>query len=203
MAKTEEKKELVRTSRGTISFPYLVKADEGRQYSDGKFKADLMIPLETFKKEGKAMVDAILAVAEAHFGKKLGMTEFKHPLKNLANDEDVPERFRNCMMLRAKSQFKPSVYAPNFVNGKPVELPDVEIAKIKGGDIVRFIVNFYAYEQSGGGVAAGLQGVQFVKVGDAIGQGKTREISLLEDEGETEDVIDTKSKDDGFGFATS
>lgn len=201
MAKTEVKKELIYTCRGTLSFPYLVKADEGRQYSDGKFKGDLIIPGDVWKAEGKKIVDAILAVAEAHFGKKLKISEFKNPLKLLGADETVPERFKNCVLLKAKSKFKPTVYGANKVNDKFPELNEADVAKIKGGDIVRFIVNFYPYEQSGGGVAAGLQGIQFIKVGDAIGQGKTKEISLLEDQGETEDTV--APTDDGFGFATT
>lgn len=200
MVEKDNKKELIYTCRGTISFPYLSKPDTGRTYSDDKFKGDLIIDPETWKKEGKPMVDAILKVAEMHFGKKLKITEFKSPLTIMGAGDDVPERFKNSIMLRAKSKFKPTGYGPNKVEGKFPELTPEQVAAIKGGDTLRLIVNLYGYSQSGGGIAAGLNGYQFIKVGDPMGQGKTRELSLLEDSGETEDVIETN--DGGFGFST-
>lgn len=181
MSKTEVVRATAYTPKGIISYPFLVAPDTGRQYSSNKYTCDFFIKKDVFKKEGKPIVEAILEAAKAFYGKPVKMSEFTHPLKDCAGDEDLPEILRDCYKIRAKSVLKPEIVGPRKENNAWKPLTEEQVKAIKGGDIVRLVINFYPYKQSGGGIAAGLQLVQFIQEGEALGQGKAATLAILED----------------------
>ena len=167
----KKKKNLIATPVGRLNFVYLTDPDVGREYSDDKFKVDLLFPKETWKEEGKELKKAVIKTAQAHFG-DTGITKLSHlshhPFKD--GDDKNPDSpsskpYVGHMYITAKSDFKPMVVKPD---GKTV-MSDEEVAKVKSGDYARLVVAPYGYNQQGGGITLGLNVVQFYKEGEALG----------------------------------
>lgn len=170
----EKKRYVLWTPVGRISFPQLDTPDTGRENSDNKYKADLLINKATFQKEGKAITDAIMAVGKAKFGDKFDLKsgKYKHPVKDMDKDDDVQEMYKGMIHIRAKNKVKPEVYHPTKNSaGQFGKFTDEEIRKIKGGDWVRFYVNLWAYDNVAKGVGMSLIAVQFWKADTAFGGG--------------------------------
>lgn len=162
---------------GIINFPYLITADSGRPMSDNKWKMDFYISKDKFKTDGKPLVDAVLQVARAYFGKPtISLKDFKNPFVDTDTLTNVDARLKGHVRLRVKSTFKPLVVGP----GKE-ELSEDAIKNIKGGDLCRFVGVAYPYSQQGGGVTIGLNVVQFVRSGDALGGGASAMLSLIDE----------------------
>lgn len=89
-------------------------------------------------------------------------TKIKSTLKYIdANDENAPEYARGCWRIAGKNKDKPGVVDAGV---QPMDADAVK--KIKAGDWAKLILSFYSYTAEGSsGVAAGLQGVQFIKPG--------------------------------------
>lgn len=164
---------------GRISYPFLAKADEGREYSDGAWKFDYLVPSETWKKEGKRVTEAILEVARDLTGNpKLKYEEIKkHPIKDLSLDPKVDPKMKDYVMMRCKNKNN----QPLIVDINKKEMSQEAITKIKGGDWCEAIVTVYSYSQSGGGVTFGLDVVRFVKEGESFGSGAAKHLGLLDD----------------------
>lgn len=200
MAKKE--RVVLATPVGRLSFPMLTKKDEGRKYSDGKFKTDLLIPKDVWKKEGKPLMEAVLKVAAAHFGKAVKLKDFKHPFKDCDENPKALAYMKGHIMIRAKSSSAPLIVGPDR---KPIT--GEALAALKGGDYARLSVSVYAYEQQGGGVTLGLEAVQFRNAGEAFGQGKEASLSVLDemevplDEAFAEGAETKEEADDSLSFA--
>jgi hypothetical protein len=202
MAKTVAKKEeyvTVYSPLGILSYPYLTKPDTGRKESSNKYSAEIYVAKSTWVKEGKQMVDDVLKVARKFFNNpKLKLSEFKGPFTDMDNATDSkgkkiePEEWqKGTIRIRAKAgaEYKPTVIGPRKdpeTDKFPV-LTDEQVSNIKGGDYVRLIGTVYGYSQQGGGIAIGLNFVQFGKEGKALGQGKMAQIKDL---GEIEVEVD-------------
>lgn len=176
MAEVKKEKVRIVTPLGRISFPSIVKPDEGRQYSDGKYKADLIIDKGVFKLQGAALREAVLKVAQEGFGKKLELSAFKNPFHDCDKKDGCPEFMKNSVQIRAKS-----TYAPLIVDANKKEMSMEDREKIKGGDYCRFLVTVFHYSQSSGGVSLALNVVQFVKSGEAFGSGKDAMLSMIDE----------------------
>lgn len=182
-AATKPQKVLVRTSCGQISFPFFAKPDTGREFSDDRYKLDLLFKKSTWKEEGKELRLAIIREAQRFFEdpdiKSLGQIP-KHPIKD--GDEKDPEKpaskaYAGCYYIHLKSDYKPTVLKPD---GK-TEMTAEEIESIKGGDYARCVASVYGYSKGpNSGVGMGLQLVQFWKEGEAFGGGsKAASMELL------------------------
>lgn len=198
--KEEDKHVTVVTPIGILSFPFLVKPDIGRQNSSLKFSGELFVPKSVFTTEGKDMIAAVTNVArEFHGDKKLQLKDIQSPFKDMDTEKDAEEWQKGTIRIRAKAgkkdmteadwnRYRPTVIAPRKnEKGEFPRLSPEEVAAIKGGDECRFICSVYGYSQQGGGVALGLNFVQFAKAGKALGQGKMKQVEAL---GEIEVGID-------------
>lgn len=187
-AKKKSERVHVMTPVGRLVYPYLHKPDEGRQYSDGKFKTDIIFPKETWKEEGIHLVKAIVQVGREYFGNpKLQLKDFKNPIKD--GDEKSLEHYKGHYVITPKSQFKPEIVGPD-----KQKFTDDRIERIKGGDYARLVVSVFPYEQQGGGVTLGLDVVQFAKEGEALGGGRTAQIEMLDEI--SADLADLDDEDD-------
>lgn len=211
--KKEKEYLTVYTPLGRLSYPYLVKPDTGRKESSNKYSAEIYVPKAVWMKEGKPVVDAILKVAREYFkDPKLALADFKSPLTDMDKERDVKDYQKGTIRIRAKASSlftpsdptdrKPIVIGPqkNPDSNKFDPWTDEQVTKIKGGDYVRLICSPYGYSQQGGGVAFGLNFVQFGKEGPALGEGKMKSIEAL---GEIEvevdspdEMVDTEEDDD-------
>lgn len=186
----------VTTPIGTFSYPNLLEPDSGRQYSDDKYKTDLLFKEKDFKTDpaAKALREAILKVGRR--GTKdpnATLSDFKHPLRRtseMGEKYSENERTKNCIVIRAKTEYDPIV-----IDAQKNEMDAEAVKKIKGGDEGRLIVSVFWYDQQGGGVALGLTIVQWLKSGEALGGGRQALIDEL-DEIEIEDIEDVETDDD-------
>ncbi len=213
MAKKEKEYTNITTPIGLCSFPYLAKPDTGRKESSNKYSCEIYVPKTVWAKEGKPVVDAILKVAREFFDdpKIKSLAKFKNPITDMDTQKDVKDYQKGTIRIRAKAS---SSFSPGGKDQKPVvvgprkdpetgkfpKLSDEEVAAIKGGDFVRLIGGVYGYSQQGGGIAIGLNFVQFAREGKAIGQGKMKQVEELEeievDVDSPEEMIDTESEED-------
>lgn len=173
MAKKIDRVRVV-TPTGRIVFPYLAEPDSGRQYSDGKYKVDILFPKSSWKEDGAELREQVLGVAQAYYGKKVKFADFKHPFKD--GDTKQQDYFKGHVYITAKSQFAPTVVGPD----KSV-FDKERIMKIKGGDYARLVVVVYPYDQSGGGVTLGLDIVQFSHEGEALSGGRAASMAMLDE----------------------
>lgn len=186
------------TPPGRVSYPFFTGPDVGRQYSDNKYKGDLLIPKAIFKEKGKELQDAVLQVGRDKFGTKFKLvgSPYKTPFKDTDKDDNLAEpALRNAIMIRAKATRQPMFIGPRKDgNGVFPTLSSEKVAAIKGGDWVLFNVGVFAYEQQGGGVTFGLNGVQFWKEGEGFGQGRSQLMKTAE-ELEEEELEDASNDD--------
>lgn len=212
MKKKEKKYTTIYTPIGIGAWLYLVKPDIGRKESSGKFSVELYVPKADFLKDGKDMVTAVTNVAREGLGnKKLNLNDIQNPFKDMDTVKDCPEWAKGTYRIRAKAgrkdmaeadwnNFRPTVIAPRKVDEKFPIYSLEQIKEIKAGDFMRLICSVYTYEQKGGGVALGLNFVQFVKEGKALGQGKMKAIENLDEVEVTvdspEEMFDTEESDD-------
>lgn len=214
MATAKKPREVLWTPAGRFSYPYLFSVDSGRQYSDDAYKTDLLIPKAIFKEKGRALQDAVLKVGREYFGPKFDLKsgKWRVPFKDTDTDDNVEnEAMKDCILIRAKSgprkmrdgkvkaAQRPLIIGPRKgEDGKFPALSEAEIADIKGGDWGVLNITVYPYDQSGGGVTFGLNAVQFWKVGDGFGQGRSK---LVETAAELEAEIEEASNDDAGAAA--
>jgi len=182
-AKDKPRKQLW-TPAGRISFPFIAMPDTGREYSDNKYKTDLLIRKEAFKEHGKALTDAVIEVGKAYFGDKFTLKgKWKTPFKDTDTDDKVVnEAMKNCILVRAKASKQPLIIGPRKnSDGKFPELSPEEVQALKGGDWCVLNVTVFPYDQSGGGIALGLNVVQFWKTDTGFGQGRSKVLDSAEE----------------------
>ena len=171
----------------TLKFPILrfgynsllaPKSFRGDPKQTPKFHLDIMIPKEIWAAEDfcKEFRQEVLRVYKAGSGKKeVKLNQIKHPA--LDGDTKNVEAYQNHILIRPKATTKPSV-VDNFRN----PMKDEQIALIKPGDYGVCILSVYYFDNMGGGVAAGLEVVQFARPGEPIGgANRTGLISSLEE----------------------
>lgn len=194
--KDKQEKVIVATPIGILSYPYLAAPDEGRAESSGKYSVNLYIPKTTFKKEGKQLVEAILKVGREFFeDDNLELEDFKNPIQDMDELDDLDQHEVGTIRIRAKSEYAPTVVGPQTSD----VFNEKRVKEIKGGDYARLVVYVYPYTQKGGGVTLGLNLVQFVKPGKALGQGITASLKVIDDveveADDPEDMVDTEDDD--------
>jgi len=175
----DDKKESTKvlTPMGRFSYPNLATPDEGRKYSDGKYKTDLLMTKEDFKVDGKALREMVLKVGRAFYNdESLALTDFWNPFKDMDKVEDIQDHEKGCVCITAKSDYPPAVFGPDK---EPLDAE--EIAAIKGGDYGRLIVSVYPFSHGDGGVTLALVGVQYARAGKAFGQGQKALLNMLDE----------------------
>jgi hypothetical protein len=148
------------TPIGTLSFPHLNKPDEGRRYSDGKYKATLLLP-----KKGVdlgPLKNAVLMCAKKKWPKVTKLDDIIHPFRD-GDLKDV-DGYKGCVYIACKSKRRPALV------GKMKE--EVDGDHFYGGCKARFIVSAMTYMQAGKpGVTLLLDAVQFAGEGERLGGG--------------------------------
>lgn len=158
----------VLTPIGRVSYPYLDKADEGREYSDGKYSVNILIPKEEWKEKGKEIMDAALSVARAYHDKpNAKLADFRLPFRDLAKSEKCPENKKGFIAIKARTKSAPIVMGPD----KKVFGPDEIKAKVVEGCYARMAITIAGYPQKPEGVTAFLGLVQYVRPGESFGEG--------------------------------
>lgn len=209
MVKPKEKKKYVNvtTPIGVGSWLYLIKPDIGRENSSNKFSAELYVPEATFMRDGKEMVATVLQTAREFFNdKKLNLKDIKSPFQKMDDlpDDKVQPWQKGTFRIRARAgrlnppmqesewdQFRPTIISPQKNADGKFEIFDMdEVKNVKAGDYLRFICSVYGYTNKGGGVALGLNFVQFVKEGKALGQGRMKQLEKLDEIEVTVDDVD-------------
>ena len=145
----------LRTGISTASFSYLREPDQGREFSDGKYKITLLI--DKADEEGlKIIRDACGKAAASEWPEGIP-TGLKSPVRDGAEKADKNPDFANYFMVTFKSQKAPALYD---AAGKPLA-GDVNIFS---GDTVRVAGAAGAYIAGGNkGVTLYLNGVQLVE----------------------------------------
>jgi hypothetical protein len=205
MAQAKKPRETLWTPAGRFSYPYLATPNTGGKYPDGAYKTDLLIPKPLFKEKGAALQAAVLKVGKEYFGDKFNFKgPWRHPFKDTDEDDKTEsDAMKNCILIRAKSgpqkdgtgriikpARQPMFIGPRMNAEKKFDpLTAEEIQNIKGGDWGLLNVTVYPYDQQGGGVTFGLNAVQFWKVGEGFGQGRSKLLETAEElEAEIEDA---------------
>jgi hypothetical protein len=158
------------TPIGRLSFPHLAKPDEGRQYSDSKFKGTLLLP-----KKGVdlgPLKTAALKCAQKKWPKITKLDEFVHPFRD--GDLKDAEGYKGCIYIVAKTKRRPKLI------GKMKEELDGD--HFYGGCKARFIVSAMTYMLAGKpGVTFLLDVVQFAGDGEKLGGGGSANVDALEE----------------------
>lgn len=135
MAKKEQKKVVkVVSPRGVVAYGYIHRPDSGGQFSDNKYKLDLVCDPDA--PELKEIEKKCKQAAKEKWGKV--PADLKLPF--IDGDEREQEEFHGKVILRPKSKFMPTV-----VDAKRQELP--EGVKVFSGDVVKFSAVLYPYEK--------------------------------------------------------
>lgn len=172
---------ILATPVGRCNYINLKEPDTGRQYSDNKFKLDLLFDMETWKNDAaaKALRAEVLKVAKKAIKKgvitklcgefegkdpksvdlkTLKLTHFANPFKK-GDDKDMSNEnyhcYKNTIFITPK---KKAELVEKFGREYPIVVgPDKkdwsldEVAKIKSGDHVRCSVSVYPYPHKDGG----------------------------------------------------
>ncbi len=152
-----------------LSFPHLFTPTSFQPGDEPKYKATFLIAKDD--PQIKVIEAAILEAAQAKFGaaKAAGIVKSirGNPNKFCFQDGDTKDYdgYEGMMAISASNKARPTLLdrAKNpltAADGKPY-----------AGCFVNGIVEFFAYNNTGNGIAASLKGVQFVKDGDAFGGG--------------------------------
>lgn len=204
----KEKRPWIVTPIGFMNYAHLAKPDLGRQYSDGKYKLDLLFPKDTWKEEGANIRKAVILEARKYFqDDSLTLKDFKHPFKD-GDEKDMSQEankyYKGMIYITPKCS---GDYPPGIVGPSKETYSLEDINKMKNGDKVRCVVDAYPYEQQGGGITLGLKTVQFVMPGKPFGvSGQQAAINILDDLpedliadldlGDDEDGEESESDDD-------
>lgn len=170
------------TPLGFVNFPNFAKPDTGRPNASGKYGAQLFIAKSEFANNGPGMqlVHNILAAGRAVFGQHVQFNQFKHTLYDVdtlpaEKRAKLPESVRTGYIQINTSSKRPPVVKD--ANQRVMTLDEIE--RISGGDVCRFVVNPFYYPQQGGGIALGLNVVQFKEKGPIVFGGGNSGVELL------------------------
>jgi hypothetical protein len=185
----------IATPIGRFSYPFFLEKKTGGQYPSDKYECDLLVTPEEFNsKQGEVLQQAIIMAAQELFSDATieSWEEFQSPFKEVEGPDG-----NTYIRIRAKSQYKPTVY-----NAQKKEMDDEDVKDIKGGDYGRLVVQHWTYTKKDGGVSLNLEAAQFWKEGEAFGQGSTAALDILDEmEVELEDVVSDDSGDGEHDFA--
>lgn len=152
------------TSKVRFSYVQVFEPAAMEEGMEKKYSISLIIP-KTDKALIKRIEEAIaLALEEgkAKFGGKIPKV-FKNPLRDGDIDREDHEEYAGCMFVNANSNRKPGLVDADL---NPIIDPD----EFYSGCYGRASINFYAFNVAGNkGVAAGLNNVQKLEDGEALG----------------------------------
>lgn len=156
--------EPVVTPAGTCSFPHLKSPDVGRQFSDGKYKFDLIFDKdETDFSDMQKVCDDL---AQKKWGVPLSEIDM-HPFKNGDEKEGKTQGYANSVFITPKSGYPVACYGPTKVDGKIVP---IEPEKIYAGCKMRaYVVPLTFESKKERGITFRLIYAQFLEDGPRFG----------------------------------
>lgn len=165
-----------------LSFPSLWKTELYKGTDTGKYAASFLV--EKDSEQGKALAAAVTAAAEEKFGANPKKVEYC--LKD--GDKEEYDGYAGMYAIKANTKKRPVVIDPKKT---PITEDD---NVIYGGCYVNASVEVYAMEnQYGKRVGCQLNGVQFVKDGEAFGGGNSNAMDDF-------DAFDTDDNDTDSPF---
>lgn len=190
----------VTTGTGILAFPKIFPDTAGKR-DDGKpdYNIQILIP-KSDKKTIKELVAAIRKVGEGTWGDKWTSPSIKNPLRD--GDKEKDNLTEDGSTAGEKYPERLGHYFINARSTKPVGVVDqhrdliVDSSKVYGGCKGRVSINFYPYTGTSVGIAAGLNGVQFVADGEPFGNGGKPSIESMFDEISEEDEFNLNEIDD-------
>ncbi len=163
---------------------------EASAYKEGppKFSCTLLVP-KGDKAQIAAVEAAMLAVATGRWGAKAAKTLAAirpNAMRCAWQDGETKdyEGYEGNMALRAGNKIRVPVFD---AEGQPTVQSD---GVVYSGCYVNAIVTFYSYDNSGAGIGCSLDGVRFVKDGEAFSGGT---VASAEDFDDMTDVADLTS----------
>lgn len=171
MAQTKEKKPTqVVTGKVRFSYAHVFQPTSMKEGDEKKYSVALLIP-KTDKVTIKKIEDAIKAAADEGKASKFSgkdpekIKNFKWPLRD-GDDETEDEVYKGHMFVNASAKTKPGI-----VDKDMNEI--IDPADFYSGCYGRASINFYAFNNKSIGIACGLNNLQKLADGEALG-GKTR-----------------------------
>lgn len=169
-AKKSKSDTLVTTDEVRFSYvhafePSAMKDAQGQLKGDPKYSVNIII------KKGSKQLDRIQKGIEAakaaglntKFNGKIPTVNFKIPLRDGDVERPDDPNYAGCMFINASSKTKPGVID---ANGNPI----IDSTEFYSGCYGRASINFYPFNRDGGkGIAAGLNNLQKLRDGEALG----------------------------------
>lgn len=149
-----------------FSYAHVFEARPGQDGGAAKYGVAILIDKRD-KETIKKIEEAVALAAEQGKGKfKNGKvpSRFKQPLRDGDEERSDDENYEGMFFINANSTRKPGI-----VDADLNELMDQD--EFYSGCYGRATVNFFAFSQQGGGVAAGLGNLQKLKDGDRLSGG--------------------------------
>lgn len=173
------------TDQVRLSYVHLFEPTAIDESADKKYSVSIIIP-----KSNTALVDkirkAIEAAKEAGKGKWGGKipAKLKDPLRDGDIDRPDDDAYANSYFINCSCKTKPGVVDKNLQ-------PVLDQDEVYSGCYGRVSINFYPFDAKGNkGVAAGLNNVQKIKEGEALGGRSKAEDDFAEAyEGEDSDDL--------------
>lgn len=175
-----------------LSYAKIWKAEAMEEGQEPKYSVSLIIPkddTETLDKIKTAIAAARKAgeskLSDAK-GKALPEARLKMPLRDGDAERPDDEVYAGCYFLNATSRTKPGIVGlEKDAEGKFKQITDE--AQVYSGCYARASINFYAFNTKGNaGIAVGLNNIQKVKDGEALG-GRSSADADFDDDFSTED----------------
>lgn len=185
----------VLTPPGRLGHPqFLTPNPTSAKYNAGKYTTILYVSNTNFQDYGEKFVNSILEVGRSYFGNPdLGIMDFKNPLNKEVNGKYIlnstgemtdekraklPDAvMKDHIVLNFKGINKPKLYGCEA----PITELSEEVANNMGaGDWARLSVSIFPYAQSGGGVSAGLNAVQFIRTAERFSQSGNKTVEMFE-----------------------
>ena len=103
----------VTTPKGVANYPHISKPDEGREYSDGKYKVNLCLSPEDAKpiieQINAVLLEGIKAVKGKEPNKKIKQAPLPYANETVKDDDGNSVETGN-VIIKFKSKYKPQVF---------------------------------------------------------------------------------------------
>jgi hypothetical protein len=165
----------VTTGLGRFSYAHFFEPRAMEEGQDKKYGVSFLIP-KTDKpgiKKIEAAIEACKKIALEKLGGKLPKN-FKMPLRDGDEEKEDDPNYAGHYFINCSSKQKPNVVDKDMN-------AILDATEVKSGDYGRLSLNFFFYDKAGSkGISAGLNNVQKLKNGEALGSSNNVEEDFAE-----------------------
>jgi len=183
----------VTTPKGVANYPHISKPDEGREYSDGKYKVNLCLSPEDaqpiIEQINAVLLEGIKAIKNKETNKKIKQAPLPYSNETVKDDEGNLVETGN-VIIKFKSKYKPQVFDCNN--------NEIFDHNIWGGSVIKVGGELAFYSSAiGCGITIRLKAVQLIEYvqggsgADSFGFGKEDGFTS-----ESDDTADTQEQVD-------